>query len=191
MRHHLIKGAIYGGIIVFIWGMISWMLIPWHGMTMMKFTNEKEVADIVHANTIEDGIYMLPNMCGAKSSCLGSAQQGAAMTDAKEALKSGPYMFSAISRGGMDPTNVAHYVGGIITQIVAALLIAWLMAHIKGQKYWKKVWFATVAGLFAGIVGYIPSYNWMAFPLSFVGIGILDLLIGWFLAGLAMAKVVK
>ena len=32
-----IKAGILGGIIVFMWGMVSWMVLPWHTSTIVSF----------------------------------------------------------------------------------------------------------------------------------------------------------
>jgi hypothetical protein len=52
----LTKCAIAGGIIVFLWGTISWML-PWNQHYLHEFKNEKAVVKVIRANATGSGIY--------------------------------------------------------------------------------------------------------------------------------------
>jgi hypothetical protein len=183
MNKSLVWCGILGGIIVFIWGMVSWMVLPWHMMTMNKFYNEEQVAHVIKQNASESGMYMLPcTHCGDSSASERQIRRG------KEMMRNGPMVFSAVKLEGMDPTSVRPFIRGLIIDIIAAFFITWLLLQTKGLKYGKQVWFVTVIGLIAGILGLLPGWNWMGFSSSYTLLCILDLVIGWFLAGLLIAK---
>ena len=40
MFRPLVMGAVLGGIVVFLWSMVSWTVLPWHSADLMRFTNE-------------------------------------------------------------------------------------------------------------------------------------------------------
>ena len=61
MQKTLLKSAVIGGLIVFIWGLFSWMVFPWHQSCLNKFSNESEVADVLRDNAPKPGMYVLPN----------------------------------------------------------------------------------------------------------------------------------
>ena len=61
MYKKLAKGALIGGVTVFMWSMLSWMALTWHMQTYFKFTDEAEVAKVLKRNTSQSGIYVLPN----------------------------------------------------------------------------------------------------------------------------------
>ena len=50
MIRALIKGGIFGGIILFVWGFISWVVLPWHTITLNKFKDEAAVEQALTAN---------------------------------------------------------------------------------------------------------------------------------------------
>ena len=44
------KAGILGGLILFVWSMISWMVIPWHTKTLHSFTSETAITQSIQAN---------------------------------------------------------------------------------------------------------------------------------------------
>ena len=46
------KGALFGGLTLFVWGFVSWTVLPWHNMTFSTFTDEDEVAGSVSPTAI-------------------------------------------------------------------------------------------------------------------------------------------
>lgn len=201
------KCALIGGLIVFIWGIVSWMLLPWHMMTTHKFINEEQVAMAIKANAPEDGIYFLPS-CHPNSfqnkdySSMSKEEKQEAkeeakqkmqgdMTIAKERMKRGPILFASVHLGGMDPSSVRPFIGSLIIQIISAFFATWLFLRTRAMSYARQVgWFA-ILGLFAGVVSALPAWNWMCFSAGWTIVTILDLVIGWVLAGLAIAKIAR
>jgi hypothetical protein len=186
MNKHYWKCALLGGLIVFIWGVVSWMLLPWHRTTSHKFANEKQVAMTIKENARENGIYFLPS-CEAE----GEKDKQEAWAKVKERMKQGPLVFASVHLEGMDPDSVRPFIGSLIIQIIGAFFATWLFMKTKAMSYGRQVCWFSVLGLFAGIVSTLPAWNWMCFPASWVIVTILDLVIGWTLAGFAIAKVAK
>lgn len=50
MNKSLILGGLLGGLPLFVWGSISWMVLPWHLMTLEKFKDEATVAQALSTN---------------------------------------------------------------------------------------------------------------------------------------------
>src|SRR2546427_1340435 len=55
-------GGLIGGLVLFAWGVVSWMLLPWHLATLEKFKDEAKVAQALTANATKSGVYLLPNV---------------------------------------------------------------------------------------------------------------------------------
>lgn len=183
------KCAILGGIIVFVWGIISWMLLPWHMMTTHKFANEEQVAEVIKKNALQDGIYFLPS-CHLEMDGNKETKQHEMMV-AKDKMRKGPIVFASVHLGGMDPSSVRPFIGSLIIEIIAAFFATWLFLQTKAMPYARQVgWFAML-GLFAGIVCALPAWNWMCFSAGWTIVALLDLFIGWILAGLAIAKLAR
>lgn len=166
----LIKSAIVGGIIVYIWGMISWIVLPWHMTTINRFANPDAVTQAIVSSAPKDGVYVLVNPAATPSA------------------KPGPFMFASIKRAGPDMNDTRPYVVSFITQIIGAFFITWLYLQTKANHYWRGVFFITLVGFIAGFLSLIPAWNWWAFSPGYISIGILDFIISWFLAGLAISK---
>lgn len=173
MKHALIKSALIGGLIVFIWGMISWVVLPFHKSSIGHFQDEQAVAQVIQQNVYSSGVYRIP------SSPSMSQQQNM------------PYVFASVRLEGRMFSMPVAIVMELIASIVAAGLITWLLLQTKGLRYGKKVAFVTVVGLIVGILSQVPAWTWLNFPGSNALLCLIDLIIGWFLAGLAIGKIVK
>lgn len=173
----LIVAGILGGIILFIWGTISWMVLPWHKKTMHEFTDQTAVSQVIQANAPTSGIYFSPSMK--------QKQQVATTQQIKP-----PMIFAAINLKGMPATLWPCMIAALITQVIAAFLVAWLLMGTAMTHYICRVGFVVVFALAAGIVTHIPNWIWFRFSTDYTVVAIADLLIGWFLAGLVIAMIV-
>lgn len=174
MLKTMILGGILGGIILFIWSSISWMMLPWHAASLNKFNNENVVAQAITSNVAKSGIYIFPSMCKDKS--------------ANANMSKGPFVFAAVHVEDNPPmwTMMIKY---LIIQIIAAFFVTYLAAKAKGSSYLGRVWLVILFALAAGITCHLSYWNWFGFPTNYSLVSILDLLIGWFLAGLVIAGV--
>src|SRR2546427_13216093 len=62
MLKSLLLGGILGGLVLFAWGVVSWMLLPWHLATLEKFKDEAKAAQPLTANATKSSDYLLPNV---------------------------------------------------------------------------------------------------------------------------------
>lgn len=168
MVKKLLWGALAGGAILFLWGALSWMALPWHNMTMQKFPNETAVAEFLIHQTPQDGVYRLP-------------------WNFHKAL-GGPLVLASVAHQGGRPMVQAS-VFSFLIQALAAGFVTFLVLEGGIQKYWDRVGCVTVFAIAAGIVGYLPQWNWWGYSAGHVLVEMLDLVAGWFLAGLAIAKI--
>lgn len=177
MRSVFISG-ILGGIILFIWGAVSWMVLPWHKDSLNGFKDEKSVAAVVGANVAKSGMYILPF-------------QHMDSPEAAQQTQPAPLMmFASIKTESMKPVG-SYMVTSIITQFLAAFLVAFLVSKTSGLGYLGRLSFIVLFALTAGIVVDVPYWNWFGFDTHFTLVAFGDLLISWFLAGLVMAKFAK
>lgn len=164
--------SIAAGVVLFVWGFVSWAVLPWHNSAANKFVNEAAISQALKDNAPQAGVYFLPfseqdhgpNQVGAFANVL---PQGTQMNMGKQ---------MAIA---------------LLTQIISALLVLVLLSTTQGLTYWGKVGFFALTGLIIGFVSHAPYWNWFGFSTSYIAVMILDILIGWTLAGLAIAKFSK
>lgn len=183
MSKRVITASILGGVAVFIWCMASWMLLPWHKTSFAQFENESSVTKTLSENAPKSGIYLIPYI---------SDFSGDAKAEHDKKYTEGPLAFVAFSKeGGNDPQMKQQMLVALVMDLIGAFLIASLLAAASGLSYVKRVAFVASAGLAVGILGNVPNYNWWHFPLNYTGIAIADTFIGWLIAGIFMAAVIR
>lgn len=183
----LIIGGILGGIIVFAWGYVSWMFLPWHKPTISKFQNETLVREAVLASSTGAGLYILPNAC-AIDPALSPEEQKAFREQAHQQYEKGPFIMAIVRPEGVGSMTV-QLIRGFVIQLLGAFLITGLLLWANLENYISRVSFVTLLAIAAGVVTYLPDWNWWGTPELFTLVGFADLVIGWFLAGLVLGKV--
>jgi len=161
--------SVVAGIVLFVWGFISWAVLPWHNMVANQFTNEASVAQVLKENSPQPGVYFLP----FSEKDHGPNQVGA---------------FANVLPQGTDMNMGKQMAIALVTQIVGAFLVLMLLARTGGLNFWGKVGFVMLVGLIIGFVSHALYWNWFGFPAPYVLVTILDTTIGWALAGLAVAR---
>lgn len=185
-KNHL-KCALIGGLIVFIWGLFSWMVFPWHQTCLKKFTNESDVANVIIDNAPEAGVYILPNTFTHHEGAISQKE----MTRSMDMMEKGPFMFASVRPSGMGKMSMAPFIISLIIQIIGAFIVTWMLMQTKNLPFKKQVAFVTLFGLGVGVLGQLPDWNWWGFSYGFIFGNIVDLVIGWFLAGFGIAKILK
>jgi hypothetical protein len=71
---------------------------------------------------------------------------------------------------------------------VFASLIAVALLSVMVAPYWRKVLTIASLGAFSCLTVSVIYWNWYGFPNAFFAAQVADMVIGWLLAGAAMAK---
>lgn len=183
MAKKLLLGAIIGGVILFLWGAVSHMLLPLATAGLEQFTNEEAIKQTVVANAPRSGVYFLPYM---QQEGLTEEQQNAAFEKAMQ----GPVLFVAVRLG-----RAASFGSLLGTQflidVLTALLLTALLLNLRPIGYAKRVLFVVVVGLVVGIAALLPDWNWYNFSATYTAGEFVGLVIGFALAGLALARIAK
>lgn len=180
----LLLSTLLGGVIAFAYGFISWDLLPWHPIS--SFTNEDAVTAVVKAGAPKSGVYLMPNEqppAGADKAAQAKAEQ--AMMDR---MKAGPVVFAAIQAQGMGENYAMFFVVGGLIDFAGAFFISWLVLMIPGTTYGKRLQIIVLVALVGGILVALPNWAWWGFSTGYTASVFVDLVVGWGLAGLAMAK---
>lgn len=186
MVQRIIKCGLVGGLILFVWGAVSWTILPWQRGQMKAFSDEGDVRSAIVDNAKGgSGLYVLPNL----HKYAGNSED---MAEAKAKMAQGPFVVASVCLEGRTPGMVGPSVMSLILKIVAACLVTWLLFKTQHQAYpldfHKSVKFVTVVGVVIAILATIPYGIWFAFPAHFVIGSIIEIVFGWFFAGLAISK---
>jgi hypothetical protein len=183
----LISGAFLGGAVAFAWTTISWLVLPWHAGALRSFRDESAVAQAIVANAPRAGVYFLPNPPPERSSAPPAAAE-AARDAALARMERGPVLFAAVRPRGAGSVTRAMVIDAAI-DILGALLFTWLLLQTKGLSYWRRVAFVATAALAVAVVAALPDWNWLGFSAQYTAIVATDMVLGWSLAGLVIARV--
>jgi hypothetical protein len=188
MLKSLVLGAVLGGIAAFAWSFISWDLLPWHETQLHSFQNEDEVLAIISSHVPQSGNYLLPT--GPPEEGLTGDQKKAAEEIRMQKMQKGPLMFAAIRKEGFGSFPKA-LITQLLYQMLAALLLTWMLLQTSGLSYARRVTFLAVAGLAASVIADLPNWNWWGYSGAYVAVNLVDYTVTWLLAGLVIAKVVQ
>src|SRR5687768_10425516 len=187
MGRMLIAG-IAGGIVMFVWGAVSHMVLPLGKVGFGVGTESAQTAAIESLKQLGsgEGVYLLPMMEEEKFE-----DEAAAKAFGERATQS-PYAFVVYQPQGQDISAafpkllVRQLVADVVAAIVAAFLVG-LMAIGALQRALA----VGAMGLFAWLTVSVPYWNWYRFPTNFTLAALGEYAIGWFLGGLAIAFLLK
>ena len=180
----LLLSTLLGGVIVFAWGFISWDLLKLH--PLLSFTSEDAVAAALRANAPKSGVYFMPN--GQPPAGADKAAQEKAEAAMMERMNTGPLVFASVMAEGLGTSMTMFYIKGALVNFAGALFISWLLLMIPGTTYGKRLQIVALVALIAGVLVALPNWAWWGFSNGYTAGEFIDLVAGWGLAGLAMAK---
>ncbi|MAS91794.1 MAG: hypothetical protein CMO55_01255 [Verrucomicrobiales bacterium] len=176
-----IVGILLGAVFAFAWSFVSWSILPYHDATLKQFSNEAAVTEAIKSGADEQGIYLIPG------------DTTMAPDERMELSKKGPAVFVSVRPGPNEDRSMNSLIlRGFLSTLVCSLLMGiMLSAAAPRLNYIGRVFFVTLGGLFAGLAAAYPNNIWWEFSTGFTGLAILDLVVGWFFAGLVMAGIIN
>jgi len=180
----VVSGGLLAGIVLFFWGAFAHMVLPLGKMGVHRIPSEEPVIGAMRDSIREPGFYFFPgkDMSGEVSE---SEEQ---VWQAK--VKQGPVGVIIIRPSGGEAMSFRQLGTELATNIVSALLAGFLLTSIRSG-YWGRVLFVTLLGVFGFLTISVPYWNWYGFPCDFTIAESIDQVVGWFLAGLVLAGIVR
>lgn len=179
----IVLAAFLGGLVLFFWGFVANMLLPL-GMAGYEYpVAEDPVLATLQTNLPREGVYMVPGITEEQY-----ADPAAAEAFAKKSAAS-PYAFIVYQPQG---ENALDMVDELAKQLGSSVLAAGLLAWVLSLAPWgfgKRVMVSTVLGVFAWVAVSVPMWTWYRFPSDYIGGVLVQQVVGWLLAGIAIAWV--
>ena len=171
--------VIAGGMLAFIWSSLSWMVLPWHQPTMNVFENEESVGAMIKEAAPKAGIYTYPGWTDDAE-------------DMKKKHGEGPYVFASIVPGGVGVEMGRMMFNGILISVLGSAFLLILMLVLPPGTSWKqKALVGIVAAIFVSLVPPLLNWNWWHFPMPFTIVAILDGIVAWSIAAIAIALIIS
>ena len=183
----VVIGILAGTLLTFMWMNLSWTVLGLHESSIRQFPDQDAISAALKAQNVERGIYMTPFMDA-------DYDDKEAMAAHMEDNREGPYMMGVVRSGSLDETpGMGPFMArGIAIQLIAVTIAALLLAAAAPNlNFLGRFMFVAMLGLFAGVTGHLPNWNWWWFPADFTVMGVVDAVVSWGLAGLAMAAIIK
>ena len=178
----IVIAGIIGGLVMFLWGAVAHMALPIGEAGHKTPTQQDAGLGALATSTAGEGVYMYPGIAPELMA------DKAAMQAFAEQSRGKPYALVVYQPGGnpvnqsMTPNLVKQYV----TDTLAALVAAWILA-LGAWGFGRRVLIAGALGLFSWLTISLPYWNWYLFPLDFTAGALISQVVGWLLAGAAMA----
>ena len=189
MAKRLALGSLLGGIVLFVWSAIAWMVIPWPGEPLRSFTNEDAVVQAVTANAPRSGNYLLPNE-PKRTAGMTDEQYKTARQMAMDRMTHGPMIFAVVRLEPMGSTT-RPLILQFLTQLVLALIASFLLLQTGRLSYKGRVIFLTVIGVIIFVGGHADEWNWWSFSNAYMLMQFGAIVIGWLLASFVIAAFVR
>ena len=142
----IVLGGVLGGLVLFVWGWVSWGVLPWHGMTLSQFQDENAVEEVLKKNAPEGGIYILPAMCEYDESL--SEEENTAIREKMMEKMKETFFFTSISLGGAK-SMAAMMLVTLVANMLSAALMTWLLLQTTATTFIARVRFVKMVAVLA------------------------------------------
>lgn len=167
-----LASAVAAGLALFVWGFLSHAVLGWQDGAWNRFADEAAVAEVLGAHAPIRGVYHLPY-------------------GEEEIRPDRLRAFVNVVPPGESAGMGRQVVAGLLIQILSALVVVGLWSRTRERTFRATVGFFAGAGLAIGFASHAFYWNWFGFPADYVAVTILDTMIGWTLAGAAVAAIVS
>jgi hypothetical protein len=180
----ILLGGVVAGIVIFLWGFVAHMLLPLGEMGLKTVPKEDELTAAIKKEVREPGLYFVPGRDMSKS------QSQEEMEAHMAKVTKGPYGFMVIYPDGRDVSFSKRLPIELGTNVVCALLAAIIVSQLR-PGFIVRVVSVALVGLLASIMTLVPYWNWYGFPTDFTLAQIVQHTVGWLLAGIVLASIVR
>jgi hypothetical protein len=178
----ILVAAIFGGIVMFLWGAIAHMVLGLGNPGIHQPIHEDIVLSSLHEGLGDTpGVYILPSFDPKQWS------DQAARAEYAQKARSSPYAWVVYLPQGEDMTDMHRQLPRQwASDTLGSLALAGMMGLLAAG-FLRRLGLAAIAAVFAWLSTLVPYWTWYRFPEPLVWAALLEQLIGWLLAGAVMA----
>lgn len=177
----ILMSGILGGVVFFLWGAVAHLALPVGTMGMKFAAPHEAVLGAMKQSFQGEGVYVLPSLPKEQ---MGNEQATKAFAPTET---SNPYAFVVYQPQGEDTSQMGDNLAKqFASDFLSALIVSFVLA-LGAFGFGKRVLVSAGLGLFSWLTVSVPWWNWYRFPMDFTIGSFLEQVVGWLLAGLAMA----
>lgn len=167
---------------MFIWGGFSHMVL-FVGAGFKHLPDEDKLIETLKTNKDEQGLYFFPSKDFRHS----TKEQDVVWENKFRNGPAGLLVFRAV---GGNPFSVGKLGIQFLSNLSSVLIAVFIAASVCAG-FWRRVLVVTVIGVAACSAVSTIYWNWYGFPTEFFIAQLLDMVIGFFLSGLVICKLVQ
>ncbi|MCA9080088.1 MAG: hypothetical protein KDA58_05985 [Planctomycetaceae bacterium] len=188
----IVLAAVAGAFVVYVWGVLAWLVLPLHANTLGQLPAGDMVANLLMESGTKTGAYSYP-FPDAHEPNARPEDQKAAWDEFTRRHEQGPIFSIYYQAAGSPPMGPDVMGRGFAIDLISSLLAVLIVAPLAqaGASFWQRWKTVFCLGLFASFVSYGALWNWMLFPSKFIVDMMLDVTICWTLAGCVIAAILK
>jgi len=191
MFRQTILASLAGGVIVFALSAVQHMVL--RGVEPRPLPAQSSLLPALRASIPQSGFYFFPGR--GISHNMSKEERDAAMAEHAVAFKEGPSGVIVFRTGGQE-FQFGRRLGiqfalSIFAALVAAMILALNTKAGGGSSYALRVGVVALLGVFAFVYLEPQYWNWYGFPGAYTCARTLAGVVGWTIAGLAMAAIIR
>jgi hypothetical protein len=186
----ILLAAVLGGLTLFVWMYVAHDLLGLGEMGVGEIPDEAVVLNAMRGAIPEAGFYIFPGVgLGPKATM---AERKAVMPEYMKKYEQSPHGV-LVYHPASGPFQFGTALGReFALNVLQALLTAWLVAGVASARgYSARVGVVVVAGVLAALSTNVEYWNWYGFPGNYVAGYMTTQIVGFVLAGLVIAGLVK
>ncbi len=177
-------GIILGTVVCFVWGAVSWMVLPWHNSSIRTLPEEQLIMDTVKTVVSDPGFYIFP------SNKTPNGQMDKKLWEEK--YKKGPNGILVFSPGGHDFMPPQAFLFDILSNLIIASITMLILnlSRDRVKSIVPRAFLVAAIGIAVGTAAHGMYWNWFHFPTDFTCVALADTFISFLLLGFTQAKFV-
>ncbi len=181
----VIVTSLISAVVLFVWGFLFWGILGGLG-SLQGVPQEETVTSAIKQSITESGSYYYPAMPE-------NSDDEAAMSAWEAKHMEGPLYTVIYHAEGADVMNGSMFIMGYLHEFIASIFMCFLlvMALPQLQSFGKRLGFVILATLTFSFFIDFTGAIWMYYPWNGAFVNFFYHIIGWFLAGLVIAGMIK
>lgn len=187
----ILIASLVGGIILFVWHSVSWMIMPTHLDSFHYTPAQDSILNTLKNSGLTTGAYFMPGVDNRNVKAFDSEYQ----------KKNEELMKTAVGKPGatifyldaMPEMGAGQILNGFLYDLIAVLCACLLLslAYQSAASFLMRWWMVMLFAIFYIVEAPMSGHNWMMEPWHYTIGFIYDAFIGWGLTGLWLAGYLK
>jgi hypothetical protein len=188
----ILIGSLVGAVILFVWGFLSWAILPMHLQTYMYTPAQDSILKILEENNLESGAYLMPMADNRNVTSSMDSKYHEEMERVMAESKGKPMASVFYLREG-HIMNSGTMLRGFFFCFLATLAASIVLfpGMMAMSSFFGRWWLALMVGLLITAAGPLIQFNWMGIPWNYTVDMIMDHLLNWSVLGLWFAYYFK